>query len=356
MKNRHSKTAGGSSLDTLAQSGTRYFPESAVIIAGQGSELISDKSIKGRAKKKFLTLNLVLALIKIAEKKGKTGNIKSLWNTYHCLNKVYTHEGRLHGKYCKNRFCTICGSIRKADIINRYYPVISQWEQPYFVTLTAKAVPKKILRDTMKAFMRGFDRIHGKYKKKAQRGNGKKLMGVKSLECNFNPQRYTYNVHFHLIVEDKEMAEILVKEWLALWKEKNGIVWSQPYCQKIKAVYNLDTALIEIIKYGSKIFTMPDVDKKAKMKTQPHIYASALDNILEAMKGLRIFERFGFNLPAGSKREPAGTKAVKNIGEWIYHPEYFDWLHVDNELILSSYAPNAGLLNLLENNIDLEAE
>jgi len=39
-----------------------------------------------------------------------------------------------------------------------------------------------------------------------------------------------------------------------------------------------------------------------------------------------------------------------------FSPQYHDWLHVDNELVLASYAPNAGLLNLLENNIDFEAE
>ncbi len=35
-----------------------------------------------------------------------------------------------------------------------------------------------------------------------------------------------------------------------------------------------------------------------------YIYAAALDNIFKAMKGLRIFERFGFNLPNELVQKP----------------------------------------------------
>ncbi len=41
-------------------------------------------------------------------------------------------------------------------------------------------------------------------------------MGIKSLECNFNPITKKYNPHLHLIVASKEMADILIKEWLTL--------------------------------------------------------------------------------------------------------------------------------------------
>jgi plasmid rolling circle replication initiator protein Rep len=36
-------------------------------------------------------------------------------------------------------------------------------------------------------------------------------MGIKSLECNFNPKTRTYNAHFHFIVPSKEIAEMLIK-------------------------------------------------------------------------------------------------------------------------------------------------
>jgi len=58
----------------------------------------------------------------------------------------------------------------------------------------------------------------------------------------------------------------------------------------------------EYPKYGSKIFTEQDLDKKSNGKIPRKIYVRALDNILSAMEGIRIFERFGFNLPRKEER------------------------------------------------------
>ncbi|MCW3122424.1 MAG: hypothetical protein JWQ38_1916 [Flavipsychrobacter sp.] len=133
-------------LYTLAQSGTDYVGDNAAIITGNGSELGNDKVLKSRAKRKLITQTMALSLIDIAVKKEDTEKQKSLWNTYHCQNKLITIDGRFYGKYCKNRNCTLCCSIRKADIINRYLPTIKQWEAPYFVTLTVKSVKANMLR------------------------------------------------------------------------------------------------------------------------------------------------------------------------------------------------------------------
>ncbi|TWP23449.1 hypothetical protein ETU10_06890 [Apibacter muscae] len=153
-----------------------------------------------------------------------------------------------------------------------------------------------------KGMYRAFSLILNRYKKRFQRGKAIQLIGIKSLECNFNPQRKTYNPHFHIITANLEIAEILKKEWLQIWKYKdnpNQIVVS-PKAQFIRKVENLERDLIEVIKYGSKIFTEPDIKRKSKKQNSnlaPMIYIQALDAIFTAMKGKRIFERFGFNLP-----------------------------------------------------------
>ena len=41
--------------------------------------------------------------------------------------------------------------------------------------------------------------IRERFKKQYQRGNGPKLLGIKSLEFNFNPAQRTYNPHFDAI-------------------------------------------------------------------------------------------------------------------------------------------------------------
>src|SRR5690606_5318754 len=100
------------------------------------------------------------------------------------------------------------------------YPVLKHWTGAQFLTLTIKACPKQFLKNRLKKFIQGLERITDKYEKRAKRGKGKRMMFVRSLECNFNPYKRTYNPHFHLIVPDIETAEILIIEWLVLWTFK----------------------------------------------------------------------------------------------------------------------------------------
>ncbi len=107
---------------------------------------------------------------------------------------------------------------------------------------------------------------------------------------------------------------MLLKQWRPKDKSEYRYKFAHPDAQDIKSVYNLETALIETIKYGSKIFTEPDLNKKSQLKTPPKIYACALDNILVAMKGKRIFERFCFNLPLQviNKNQSNSLKILKH--------------------------------------------
>ena len=143
-------------------------------------------------------------------------------------------------------------------------PVIQTWEQPYFVTLTIKAVQAARLRSLLRKVMQGFKMIKDNYRKGNLRGTGIKLIGVKSLECNFNPKAKTYNPHLHLIVASKEIADILKSEWLSLWTCK----WANSKAQRSRKVENTERDLIEIVKYDSKIFTKLDFNQKAKTKGQ----------------------------------------------------------------------------------------
>ena len=333
------------SLNTLAQNGT-------AIIQGEGSDLSSDKAIKGRAKRKMISQAMVLSLIDVAMKRGDIDKVQSFWNTYHCQNSIVCNEGRIYGNYCKNRYCTLCCSIRKAEIINKYYPVIRQWQTPYFVTLTIKACKAGSLRIMVKALIRGFKRINEKYRKNNQRGKGIRLFGVKSVECNYNPISCTYNPHLHLIVANKEIAETLTAEWLALWTPK----FTNRVAQHYRPIHDLEMALIETIKYGSKIFTEPDVRNKSKGSKDGTLYAAALYNIFNAMEGIRIFDRFGFDLPKAPLKERKGARVVTEFSKWVFSPQYFDWLNTENELTLSGYDPSADLRNLLENRIDKEQQ
>lgn len=349
----------GKAIYTLAESGTRKIEEtpSIALVSGNGTDILDNPSLANRARRKLITRKMVLALIDVAKEKGEPERIQAYWNAYHCLNNVIVANSKMYGRYCKNRFCTICNAIRKADTINRYYPVISLWESVHFVTLTVKACKEEQLNRRIYRMLRAFELIHNRCKKRLQRGKGIKLIGVKSLECNFNPVTKTYNPHFHLIVANKEIAELLKSEWLTQWrpipKTTYRYKYTTPAAQHIEPVYNLESALIETIKYGSKIFTEPDLNKKSKLKTPPKIYARALDNILVAMKGKHIFDRFGFNLPE-QPQQTSSTKLVVNFENWTFPKDSSDWVNPDTGETLTGYLPPLELSYLLNECINKE--
>lgn len=336
---------------TLGQNGTIKTNLKQIVISGNGSDVSKTDALKGRAKRKLITQSIALSLIDVAKAKGDDEKQNSYWNTYYCQNRVIVNDGKLYGKYCKNRSCTLCCSIRKAEIINKYLPTIKQWEEPYFVTLTIKACKADKLNLMVSKVLQGFAIIREKHKKRYQRGKGVKLIGVKSLECNFNPVKKTYNPHLHLIVANKEIAELLVSEWLLLWNRK-GLFYTIGKAQNIKKVYSLETGLIEIIKYGTKIFTEPDMNKRGKQNSNYQIYVSALDNIITSMKGKRIFERFGFNAEKTESFSTNEPRVITNFEEWEFNPKMADWENVNNEDLLSGYKLNTQLASILESCIN----
>jgi hypothetical protein len=74
------------------------------------------------------------------------------------------------------------------------------------------------------------------------------------------------------------------------------------------------------------------------------------------MRGLRIFDRFGFNLPKANKPDPENSKVVQEYEEWVFEAKHFDWLNTENEECLSDYKPVSELIHLLNNNIDTSLE
>ena len=60
--------------NTLVQSETGLLGKGAIIVNGNGTDLVDDKAIKGRAKRKMITNKMTLSLIDIAkENRTSTG-------------------------------------------------------------------------------------------------------------------------------------------------------------------------------------------------------------------------------------------------------------------------------------------
>ncbi|WP_298537611.1 hypothetical protein [uncultured Algibacter sp.] len=106
---------------------------------------------------------MMLKLIDLAKENETQELLEAFWNTYHCQQKIITADGKLYGKYCENRFWTLCCSIRKAEIISRYFPIIKHWEEPHFVTITIKAVKEAKPKDQRKTEKANFRFISRRY-------------------------------------------------------------------------------------------------------------------------------------------------------------------------------------------------
>lgn len=344
----------GGKIYTLGQSGTpRQEPmicDFGKLVNGKGSVIVDDESLRKRADKKMIAQRVILLLIDDAKERGMDDAwVRGLWNAYRCQDEIVTTAGRIHGKYCKYRICPICSNIRKAEKINDYLPIVNAWPDPHFVTLTVKAVSAKRLGPVIESMVREIRKIINAYRKRNGRGTGKKLIGIRTLECNFNPNRRTYNPHFHFIVAEKWMAEALRNEWLKRSKPK----WTHWRAQKIRPVEDTERDMIETIKYSTKILTEPDPRKKRPEKGPRKVYISALNNILFALSGHHVFDRFGFNLPVKKVKPTSSLTHTIDFEEWIYNPHLTDWVNPETGDRLTGYSPDSEIRSILQNGIDV---
>jgi len=346
---------GRGDFNTLAQNATRTkgrMVDLPGIVRGLGADLSKHNQFIAWSEKKKINRAVIFKLIDIAKEEGDLRSLKSYWNSLMCLHQLTTDGKRLYGKYCKTRICSICNGIRKAELINKYLPIVEEWPQPYFLTLTMKAASASELSQRIDQICSLFERIIKKHKMRFRRGKGVKLYGLKSLECNFNPKSKTYNPHIHLLVPSFEITKIIFDEWLMEGVRIFGETFVNRYAQSYKLVWSRKKKMVELIKYNTKIFTDPDVKKfRGDGKRSPMIYAAAIHTILKAMENRRVFDRFGFNLPKATKarRTKMLTEGYK---EWEYYPAVSDWVEKEGACTLTNYQPQPDLTLVLDKNID----
>jgi len=337
-------------LDKLGQTRTMEYDKKPIKTYGRGADIEDEERVLSRAKRKHISQVIAWGLIKKAQKENDSELEKSFRNSYNCLNRIIVADGKYYGKYCQNRNCTVCNSIRKAEMINKYLPVIKNWEEPYHVILSMTTCFAKDLDFEMKKMNPDLSRTIERLRKRNKRGRGPEIKGIKSLECTFNPIHRWYHPHFHLIVPSREVAILLIVEWQRTKTRK----FCCPAAQKKYKIKDLERDLIEVIKYGTKIFTEPNPNNKNNKKATSFVYISALYNILRSMKGIRLFDRFGFNLPNKDNFGKAEMKTFFDYDELIYKKDIMDWVNEDTGETLTNYTPTPELMNLLTNNIDNE--
>jgi len=248
------------SLDTLAQL-RKVNLKPAPLKEYSANQIFLQK----RSRRKSITDAITLKLVDIDSPLNK-----SYWQTYHCTRTILQDGNQIKSRYCNQRWCLVCNSIRTGKMINGYLPAIEAMNNPYFVTLTIKNVKAYKLKQSIEAMQKDFRRSMDKLSKR-----GIKLKGIRKVEVTFNESTKEYHPHFHCIIDGCKESFSLVSEWIKRHPEQANYKG-----QDIRYANTETTA--ELFKYFTKMLT----------KTGQFL-APEMDVAFRAMKRKRVFQPFG---------------------------------------------------------------
>jgi len=298
------------SLDKLAQLAT-----------SSNSDTYSVQNLTKRARAKYMTNSYTVALASLKSPLQKSYN-----NTvYGCATTILQTQNKLTSTYCKNRWCLVCNRIRTAKLISGYLPQLEKIEHKYFVTLTIPNVTGSELRGSIQEMTKKFQVINKSF---ANRNN--KLVGIRKLECTYNPIRGDFHPHFHLIIQGKANAELLLQEWLKRFPK------ASIQAQDVRKADN--SSVYELFKYFTKIIS------------NKSIYIQPLDIIFQAMRNLRVYQSFGIRMISDEIEELQSelyTDIVKCDKVWTWLEQ--DWIDFETGEFLTGYVPDDTLIKLMKN-------
>lgn len=304
----HSCSCERGSLDTLVQ------------IRKSNSEPL--ETLRKRANAKAMNYPILGALMDLKSE---------LYDHYRkatsCCDKIDQSDGKLTSRYCNSRACMVCNRIRTAKLLNAYSPLFKHLKNPYFLTLTKPTVVADKLRDGIGETVKQFSKINDVLRKR-----GIKIDCLRKLECTYSKGRF--HAHLHLIVEGKEIAEMILAEWM----KRNPTSSSQGQCLK-KA--NKET-LSELFKYVAK----PPIKKDGTLN------AWALDRILCAMYRKRTLQPYGLfrSKPVTEDVTPEDATLIvedQDYDLYVWHQPTLDWISTETGLTLSGHQPTEKLLQFL---------
>lgn len=241
---------------------------------------------------------------------------KSYKNSFYCASAFQVKNGMLIQKYCKNRWCQTCIRIRTGAMINKYAPRLDREEHLYFLTLTRPNIPADMLKAELDLYNDLWRTMtSSRYFKKFTKDGG---IGIRKVECTYNPERNDYHPHLHVLLSDYETAELMRQQWLRLNPE------SDPKAQDLSRVKNKG-GYIEIFKYFTKLLAK---DNSGKRFFDP----IHMDVIFEAMSGRRVYTRLGTKKVWGCSEvteEDEATIATLDYPEGR-EGEMFKWLEMED--------------------------
>jgi len=281
-------------LDTLA------------IVSPKSSD--GQKSYENKQLAKAITLGQLFPLIDLDSPLNK-----SYWQTYHCNNVILQEGEKMTTTYCNGRWCTVCNRIRMAKMINGYSLPLFKLNNIHFVTLTAPNVEAQELKSEVDRMLGTWRKIYKHIKKYHKHIP---LRGMRKLECTYNVGT-GFNPHFHLIIEGKEMADIIMGQWM----KHNPTAKSGG--QDIRKAD--ENSLLELFKYAVKGV------HKGKF------YPVAVDNIYQALYYRKTYYPIGIKKTIEENIDGIQSQSITFKGArdevWKWDNDVKDWVSSEGELL-----------------------
>lgn len=269
------------------------------------STTVSDaEKLKKRAARKYVSRGLSLALINYVKSILLDSDLprseletyeKSFWNMFRCSNTLKKQNGKITAQYCKNRLCMVCNSIRQGEQLNKIVPVIKNWNNARFVTVTGgPTVSKNKIKERLIWMKQVDEGIRKKIQKQYSRGKSEKFIGIKKIECTFSTDSMGYHPHYHYIFKSADIAALYVKEWLI----RTSLNGTYEGAQK-NIPCDVNTAK-ELTKYFTKVSTKIDSETGKRTK----IYLDSLLYQFAAFRNKRTFTTYGIKFDKKVENRP----------------------------------------------------
>jgi plasmid rolling circle replication initiator protein Rep len=277
----------------------------------------SQKKYQNRARSKAFTDSYLYGLIDL-----KSSLQRSYFTTHYCSRAILLDEDKARSTYCKQRWCLVCNRVRIAKVINDYYNEISNFNDPYFLTLTIPNVKENKLKPTITKMIKDFSNITRRLKR-----GGDHVRLLRKYECTYNQKTNEFHPHFHAIVESKKIAELYQTHWLNIYDD------ASIKGQDIRPAN--ENSMVELCKYFTKIIAK---DNDLNLR--------ALDTMFISIRNKRTFQAIGIR--------SASTKSIddefkdmeiesidhkRKVSEiYVWEKNQYDWISSSGE-VFADYNP-----------------
>ena len=165
----------------------------------------------------------------------------------------------------------------------------------------------------------------------ARKNNRVDFYGIRKIETTVSMAE-KYHMHIHILISGRTNAFWVLGQWMRI---NQGFVSIKG--QDVRKVKDLDNALLEIMKYTTKMTT--SVVSKSGVREERAIEPYKLDLIYRSIFGKRLIQSFG-GLKAFDENEMQLDTEVVRKAQGYYKWCGIDWYHTEYAQSLSDFRPD----------------